>query len=1212
MLKAQEDENQENISSDKIDKKSIDQCNESKLAHLLDLLIKETESLALTFKVTDIDLLAKNIDASRNSTISDLINLLLATKKDVMTLKKSDHVAIYKYAEKIIPALNFLISQAKKSTTLKKHSKKVTCLIVQINRILHKLIEKMESQFSQTETLIEEVTNEIADLDATLQGRLDNLESAFEACCLNLESRIDEICDITDIESTVEACCFSLESKLDHLTCSASCSVTCELTLVESLVETCCFSLASQIDNLTCIATCDLTPIESIIESCCFSLESKFDVVVTLSALEACCSEIGGLIISIGGSSTNQYLSLSSMINNLTETFTACCTSLGSQLDNLICTVTCDLTPIESLIESCCFSLESKLDNLHFVCTATCDLTPIESTIESCCFSLESKLDILLTETCTGIVVITSPTTISMPGHYILCNDVGPGASPTITIMANSVLLDLNGHQVLNNLTDAGSPGILVSNSENIVITNGFINNTSGFSSIPAGGACGILFDATGPLNISVSNIVFNHWDAGIRFEGSSNPIFIQNIQGSNNNIGLDMQGGAFSAFISQCNFSGNQNIGINFGADAVNNRVDNCLCTLNNGDGMYVDPSAFGLSVSGSNFNFNGGNGVTTSGQGVQFVNCQFNNNIGSSVDGTTVDGHGILIAGDLLSVACQLIGTDTICTCTLFFAGEGTVVKDCLANSNAQDGYRIENAINVQLLGCTSQGNTGNGFGAPNSAFSGIVQGCTTNNNLGYGFTQTTTFACSPRWYQNYSHGNAAGNYFFSPNITAANFGVISDVVCARGYDNVDLDRYPACSPPEVVIESKLEECCFSLESKLDILLTFTETCSAIPVVMPTTITVPGHYCLARPLTDVGPIIQIDSSDVTLDLNGNTLFPLSDAAIALDFSTSRTTILIHNGFLEGGMGGDTGILIPSVNAAGLGHSNIQINNVSINEFALEGISAANVTKLSISDVELLNNAENLFTTTSTEILIEQSEFIRATVGSGALMQNCQFVTIKNSQFNENNVANFIIDDSTGGKSAHFIFDHCSFIGSGTGFIIENLDISSSTCFELFNCIADGNAFNGFVVIGAVNDVLFKECVSTHNGNSGFYTGFAGGFVPPQSISFVLSSAKQNSLDGFRLNNGTHGYVKGCEAVENTLCGFNVYGTDPILYRFINDVAQGNGSNPAGDPTPFMDSNYCLNGAFTPLPAVSTPPYFQIAGPSFGAGSYWSNASVN
>ncbi len=78
-------------------------------------------------------------------------------------------------------------------------------------------------------------------------------------------------------------------------------------------------------------------------------------------------------------------------------------------------------------------------------------------------------------------------------------------------------------------------------------------------------------------------------------------------------------------------------------------------------------------------------------------------------------------------------------------------------------------------------------------------------------------------------------------------------------------------------------------------------------IPVFGPTTIAQPGHYIVTRDIASQNtPVISINASNVTLDLNGHLISaPQFAAASVIEILDPATDIRIHNGRLMGGFNG-------------------------------------------------------------------------------------------------------------------------------------------------------------------------------------------------------------------------------------------------------------------------------------------------------------------
>jgi hypothetical protein len=105
--------------------------------------------------------------------------------------------------------------------------------------------------------------------------------------------------------------------------------------------------------------------------------------------------------------------------------------------------------------------LLSAIDAIKPCCSL---LDTLESSIDTTINSLASSLDIftsasdVLAQCLVGTAITQSmiPLTITTPGSYTLCENVtSTGSGPSITINANNVTLDLNGHTITNT-TDRG------------------------------------------------------------------------------------------------------------------------------------------------------------------------------------------------------------------------------------------------------------------------------------------------------------------------------------------------------------------------------------------------------------------------------------------------------------------------------------------------------------------------------------------------------------------------------------------------------------------------------------------------------------------------------------------------------------------------------------------------------------------------------------
>lgn len=98
-----------------------------------------------------------------------------------------------------------------------------------------------------------------------------------------------------------------------------------------------------------------------------------------------------------------------------------------------------------------------------------------------------------------------------------------------------------------------------------------------------------------------------------------------------------------------------------------------------------------------------------------------------------------------------------------------------------------------------------------------------------------------------------------------------------------------------------------CFTLAGLLGI-TAIPAAPASIPIYQPTVITEPGHYIVTRDIeVDSGYAIEIQSDDVTLDLNDHRIISTSDSDAVINFGW-RTRVVFRNGQVKGGSFGIEG----------------------------------------------------------------------------------------------------------------------------------------------------------------------------------------------------------------------------------------------------------------------------------------------------------------
>jgi hypothetical protein len=583
-------------------KQNVNSVNND-LEQLLAVLKKETLILADAFKIQDINYTAQERDVSKISR-SQMIDELGALKNAVSGLHKIKSPSVCSYTEKVNPVLDDLISmaQSRKFPQIERDSKKISSVFTQIRRLLHTLIEKVESGFSELETSVEEIAGDISVLQLTVDSRLDIIEDSLEDCCFSLESKLDNLtvgapCNVATFESKLDDCCFSLESKLDNLPVNVSCSASCDVNSTFTV----------------------LAAIESSLDTCCLSLGSSLDGVS---------GDVAG-----GFNTTNSKLDV-------------CCSFLESKLDNLTVSASCDTFTFESKLDACCFSLESKIDN--FSCSSSCAATPItmQTTINSSgVYCLAHDLTII--NNMDAITINTSDVVVDLNGYAIHQNSASANGITINTGFSNIVIK--NGF--IDTVSSIGNGINISSDVTTLQISDVSIKNFG----------IGILAASTLSQAIIENCNVHNNVTVNIRFN-SCNSIEVKNCQLNNATStapgvgnGLSIIAPSNDVLISNCVANNNAGNGIMFLAileRAVQcGKIINCQANGNGGSGYDIENSADILMKSNlacfNNIGFN----VGAPAPGLLTSVCLMNN----TAKGNTTDGFILATGGGTLDALVQ-----------------------------------------------------------------------------------------------------------------------------------------------------------------------------------------------------------------------------------------------------------------------------------------------------------------------------------------------------------------------------------------------------------------------------------------------------------------------------------------------------------------------------------------------------------------------------
>lgn len=249
--------------------------------------------------------------------------------------------------------------------------------------------------------------------------------------------------------------------------------------------------------------------------------------------------------------------------------------------------------------------------------------------------------------------------------------------------------------------------------------------------------------------------------------------------------------------------------------------------------------------------------------------------------------------------------------------------------------------------------------------------------------------------------------------------------------------------------------------------------------PINAPTVITEPGVYCVVSDITAASTILNIQSDQVTVRLEGHVLEQTTPGIAAIDLAGtgSQSQILIENGFV-------------TVTAAPAISSSNQVFDAIIRDIVIETIGVG----------ILLDEPVN----TKIERVCTSFPSGADASATGMRITNAQKLFITESRVSNN----YLVDDQIGigfdiQDSSGVIIETTHALTTGTGFVVTG---GESVC--LIECVAKQNGI-GFLVPGAlgvaVSDILVKECVSVGN----IFAGFDATFSTRQV--FVANAALNN-----------------------------------------------------------------------------------------------------
>jgi hypothetical protein len=408
-----------------------------------------------------------------------------------------------------------------------------------------------------------------------------------------------------------------------------------------------------------------------------------------------------------------------------------------------------------------------------------------------------------------------------------------------------------------------------------------------------------------------------------------------------------------------------------------------------------------------------------------------------------------------------------------------------------------------------------------------------------------------------------------------------------------------------------------------------------------VPYTITSPGVYCVAEPLTAVGnaPVITINNiftGGVTLDLNGETITGSSTADCILShFSVGA---IIKNGFIRQG---NIGIHVRS--SKGIRIQNIKKPEETAGNTMTKGVVITNFPAFAQSDEIVVENCQ-LRTVSSVGYEVGEAQgvvfrnclvnnvttgFNIIGIGSNAVIENCQVM------------------NATSGYSISVLwsdicFRDCTAMNiSGNGFLLNSSRSVMSSC-KVFNC-----GLNGFQISGPQG--IAKDCMALGIGNIGFsltntngcvinakaVNCFHGFFANATGNSFVLGIAKNCSGVGFGTlffgapfnifrycqaitcdrgfeMNSDFNILRDCVAANSTTLGINIaapFTENEIIGCSVVGTSAGTGNGIAAGAGNRLFNNIVHN-CTTNYPGAAPAATQKTATPDTTTG-YWANLDL-
>jgi hypothetical protein len=343
----------------------------------------------------------------------------------------------------------------------------------------------------------------------------------------------------------------------------------------------------------------------------------------------------------------------------------------------------------------------------------------------------------------TQITQAMMPYTITVPGHYYLCESVTASTifNGTITINANDVYLNLNGFTVTN------TSGAAIASSGIRSFSNHLIENGSIVARITDEGYAAIAIALVTNATLKNLDITVNNVSASIAANGI-NAFNMANL------------------VIEDCIITG------------INTQLGYGVEIAGITGGRLENVTAYNIGTSGSS---SGGFLIETitAGSVFELINCSaVNAGIGFSISGggsgitvlrncVAIDGSRGFFIGANLTFLENCVSSYNAGNAFDIEFGQGIILRNCIAQSNGGSGFWYTGDTGVITEECISKGNEQAGFLI--NSLEGTNKNCVLdkcvalNNPGGEGFYENMNI--NTRVLRSVASGNLRGYYAFSP---------------------------------------------------------------------------------------------------------------------------------------------------------------------------------------------------------------------------------------------------------------------------------------------------------------------------------------------------------------------------------------------------------------------------------------------------------------